>query len=166
MLAELERMSLSADWAERVHAARLVIRLHPAVSVAVVTRLLMDSESIPVAEAMVATLLNARREAGIPLVLRSLGRQPVTGQSLLEGLMNSELDDVDVRGTIVEVLQGSEDRDEVAGALEAITWLAPGGNFPATPAARSRVIELIDYPDEAICALAAEALTALAHTDI
>jgi hypothetical protein len=112
---------------------------------------------------MVAALLNARREAGIPLVLRSLGRQPATGQPLLEGLMNSELDDVDVRGTIVEVLQDSADRDEVAGALAAITWLAPGGNFPASTAALARVIELTEYPDEAIRTLATEVLTAAAR---
>jgi hypothetical protein len=46
MLAELERMSLSADWSERAHAAGLVIRLDPAAGEAIVTRLLMDSESI------------------------------------------------------------------------------------------------------------------------
>ncbi len=162
MLAELERMSLSADWVERVHAARLVSRLDPATSETIVTRLLMDSESVPVAEAMVTALLDVRREAGIPLVLRSLGRRRATGQPLLEGLMNSELDDVDVRGTIVEVVVATKDRDELAGALAGIAWLAPGGNFPASPAALLRVIELTDDPDETIRLLAAEALTALA----
>lgn len=165
MLAELERMSLSADWVERVHAARLVIRLDPGTSEAIVTRLLMDFESVPVAEAMVAALLNVRREAGIPLVLRSLGRSRVTAQPLLEGLMNSELDDVDVRGTIAGVVLASEDREEIAGALMAIAWLGPGGNFPASPAVHARVSELAGHPHEAIPILAAAALTALRRVD-
>ena len=76
--------------------------------------------------------------------------------------MNSELDDVDVRRTIVEVLVATEDRDELAGALAAIAWLAPGGNFPASPAALLCVIEVTDDPDETMRLLAAEALTALA----
>jgi hypothetical protein len=165
MLAELERMSLSADWVERVHAARLVTRLDPGTNEAIVTRLLMDSDSIAVAEAMVAALLGVRREAGIPLVLRSLGRTRAGAQPLLEGLMNSELDDIDVRGTIVERLLASEDRDEIAGALEAIAWLAPGGGFPATPAVHARVLELTGSPDEATRVLAAEAHTALRRID-
>ena len=57
--------------------------------------------------------------------------------------MNSELDDVDVRGTIVAVLLATEDRDEIAGALGAIAWLgARRATFPAPPAALLRVIEL------------------------
>jgi hypothetical protein len=164
MLAELERMSVSADWVERVRAAQLVTRLDPGASEPIVTRLLMDSESTRVAETMVASLLNVRREAGIPLVLRSLGRRRATGQPLLEGLMNSELDDVDVRGTILSVLLATEDRDEVVGALAAIAWrLAPGGNFPASPAALDRVVELTEHSEEAIRVPAAEALTALAR---
>jgi hypothetical protein len=163
MLAELERMSVSADWVERVRAAQLVTRLDPGASEPIVTRLLMDSESTRVAETMVASLLNVRREAGIPLVLRSLGRRRATGQPLLEGLMNSELDDVDVRGTILSVLLATEDRDEVVGALAAIAWLAPGGNFPASPAALDRVVELTEHSEEAIRVPAAQALTALAR---
>jgi HEAT repeat protein len=163
MLAELERMSLSPDWVERARAAQLVTRLDPGASEAIVLRLLMDSDSIPVAEAMVASLLNARREAGIALVLRALGRRRATGQPLLEGLLNSELDDVDVRGTVVSVLLATEDGDEVVGALGAIAWLAPGGNFPASPDALDRVVELTEHSEEAIRVLAAEALTALAR---
>ena len=124
MLAELERMSLSSDWVERVHAARLVTCLDPGTNEAIVTRLLMDSDSVPVAEAMVAALLGVRREAGIPLVLSSLGRTRAGAQPLLEGLMNSELDDVDVRGTIVERLLASEDRrrDQRAPSRRSPGW--------------------------------------------
>jgi hypothetical protein len=163
MLEELDGMSRSSDWVERVRAARLVARLDPGTSEPIVVRLLMDDESLPVAEAMVAALLGMRREAGIPLVLRTLGRRRATGQPLLEGLMNSELDDVDVRGTIVSVLLAPEDRDEVVGALGAIAWLAPAGGFPATPAALTRVSELSEHPEEAIRVLARAALTALAR---
>ena len=97
MLAELERMSLSATGSSVSTPPRLVSRLDPGASEAIVTRLLMDSESVPVAEAMVAALLNVRREAGIPLVLRSLGAaaaRPVSPCS--RASMSSELDGVDV----------------------------------------------------------------------
>src|SRR5215212_3769045 len=100
MLEALEHMSRSEDWVERVRAARLVARLEPAASEAIVVHLLMDDHTA-VAEAMVAALLSERRESAIPLVLRTLGRRRATGQPLLEGLLSSELDDVDVRGTIV-----------------------------------------------------------------
>ncbi len=163
MLTALERMSLSPDWVERVRAARIAARLEPAASEAIVVRLLMDTESTAVADAMVAALLSVRREAAIPLVLRSLGRRRASGQPLLEGLMNCELDDVDARGAIVAALLASEDRDEIVGALGAIAWLAPGGGFPATPAALGRVLELGEHDEEAIRILAAQALVALAR---
>ena len=162
MLAALERMSRSQDWVERVRAARLLARLDPGASEAIVVRLLTD-ETTAVVEAMVSALLDARREAAIPLVLRTLGRRRAAGQPLLEGLLTSELDDVDVRGTIVSVLLASEDRDEVVGTLGAIAWLAPGGGFPATPEAFARVMELSEHAEEAVRILAGEALIALAR---
>ena len=162
MLAALERMSRSQDWVERVRAARLLARLDPGASEAIVVRLLTD-ETTAVAEAMVAALLVARREAAIPLVLRTLGRRRAAGQALLEGLLDSELDGVDVRGTIVSVLLASEERDEVVGALGAIAWLAPGGGFPATPEAFARVMELSEHAEEAVRILAGQALIALAR---
>jgi hypothetical protein len=162
MLAALERMSRSEDWVERVRAARLVARLDAGASEAIVVRLLGD-ETTAVAEAMVAALLDTRRETAIPLVLRTLGRRRAAGQPLLEGLLTSELDDVDVRGTIVSVLLGSEDRDEIVGTLGAIAWLAPGGGFPATPDTLARVMELSNHGEEAVRILAGEALVALAR---
>ena len=40
---------------------------------------------------------------------------------------------------------------ELVGALEAIGWLAPGGGFPAPPAALARMsTELASDSDEAI----------------
>lgn len=123
--------------------------------------LLRDSRS-SVREAMVAALLEARREAAIPLLLRCLGQDRAGGQNVLEGLLDSELDGLDVRGKIAEVATGSRDRDEIVGALSAIAWLAPGGGFPASAALRRRVRELGESPDEPIRVLAKAALAALA----
>ena len=162
MFEALERMSHAVDWMERVRAARLVARLDPGVSEALVVHLLMD-DSTAVAEAMVAALLSERRESAIPLILRTLGRRRATGQPLLEDLLNCELDGVDVRGTIASVLIASEDRDEIVGTLSAIAWLAPGGGFPATPASLARVMELSEHSEEALRILAGEALIALAR---
>jgi hypothetical protein len=113
-------------------------------------------------EAMASALLELRREAGIPLLLRSLGRQRTAGQILLESLLYSELDGVDVRGTIVSILLATSDRDEIAGALSAIGWLTPSGGFPGSPACRTRVLALCEDADEAIRVLARAALVALA----
>ena len=162
MLAALERMSRSEDWVERVRAARLVARLDPGASEAIVERLLTDDRT-PVAEAMVTALLHARRETAIPLVLRTIGRRRAVGQALLEGLLNSELDGVDVRGTIIAVLLAAGDRDEIVGALGAIAWLAPSGGFQAPPEAFARVMELSESDEQAVRVLAAEALVALAR---
>jgi hypothetical protein len=158
----LERMARSADWVQRVRAARLVARLDAAESEAIVLRLLRDPDSTAVTEAMVAALLEARREAAIPLVLRSLGQDRAAGQALLEGLLNSEIDGVEVRETIVSVLLETDDRDEVVGALGAIGWLAPSGGFVASPAAHAHVQALTEHPEEAIRVLARAALAALA----
>ena len=113
-------------------------------------------------EAMAASLLETRREAAIPSSCAASGRQRQRGQILLERLLDSELDDVDVRGTIVSVLLHTNDRDEIAGALGALGWLAPSGGFPGSVAARVRVLALCDDPDEAIRALAQAAIVALA----
>jgi hypothetical protein len=118
-----------------------------------VLRLLCDPRE-GVMDAMAASLLEIRREAAIPLLLRSLGRQRAAGQSLLERLLESELDDVDVRGTIVSVLLDTSDRDEIAGALSAVGWLTPSGGFPGSAASHARVLLLCDDPDEAIRVLA------------
>jgi HEAT repeat protein len=126
-----------------------------------ILRLLSDRRE-DACEAMAAALLELRREAAIPLLLRSVGRQRASGQILLESLLDSELDDVDVRGTIVSVLLDTSDRDEVAGALSAVGWLAPSGGFPGSPAAHARVQALCDDPDEAIRVLAQAALVAFA----
>ncbi len=106
-----------------------------------------------------------RREAAIPLVLRSLGqdRPRDAASRCSRACINSELDGVDVRGAIVAALLASDDRDELVGALEAIGWLAPSGGFPATPAALGRVLELSEHDEEAIRILAAQALVALAR---
>jgi hypothetical protein len=126
-----------------------------------VLRLLSDRrEGAP--DAMAAALLELRREAAIPLLLRSLGRQRARGQILLERLLDSELDEVDVRGTITSILAHTCDRDEIAGALSAIGWLAPSGGFPGSPATRARVQALCDDPEEAIRVLAQAALVAFA----
>ena len=128
---------------ERVHAARLVSRARPATSETIVDAPPDGfSESVPVAEAMVTALLDVRREAGIPSrpPLRSASRR-ATGQTLLEGLMNSELDDVDVRGTIVDVLLATEDRDEIAARSARSRGRPPAGTFRRSPAALLRVIE-------------------------
>ncbi len=111
---------------------------------------------------MARALLELRREAAIPLLLRSLGRQRASGQILLESLLDSELDDVDVRRTITAVLVHTSDRDEIAGALSAIGWLTPSGGFPGSPEAHARVQALCDDPDEAIRVLAQAAHVAFA----
>jgi hypothetical protein len=113
-------------------------------------------------EAMASALLELRREAGIPLLLRSLGRQRAAGQILLERLLDSELDGVDVRATIISLLLETNDRDEIAGALSAIGWLTPSGGFPGSPASQARVLALCEDADEAIRVLARAALIALA----
>jgi len=142
-------------------AARRLAREATAESDAAILRLLGDPRS-GAAEAIASAVLELRREAGIPLLLRSLGRRRADGQILLERLLDSELDDVDVRGTIVSVLLESDDPDEIAGALNAIGWLAPSGGFPGSPAAHARVVALGEHADEAIRVLAEAALVALA----
>jgi hypothetical protein len=159
----LERMSTSADWVQRVQAARLIARLDPADSETIVLRLLRDPDSAAVKEAMAAALLENRREAAIPLILRCLGQDRTAGQWLLEGLLDSELDGVEVRDAIVSVLMETDDRDEVVGALSAIAWLAPSGGFPASEAARAHVDALTAHSEEPIRALALAARAALAE---
>jgi hypothetical protein len=94
-------------------------------------------------------------------VVRALGQKRAAGQGLLEGLLTSELDDVDVRGSLTRVVVETHDRDELIGALQAIGWLAPSGGFPATTALQLRVHALIGHPEEAIQVLARQALVAL-----
>jgi hypothetical protein len=142
-------------------AARLLARRDAAESQVAILRLLGDRRE-GVTDAMASALLELRREAGIPLLLRSLGRQRAAGQILLERLLDSELDGVDVRGTIVSILLATTDRDEIAGALSAIGWLTPSGGFPGSPASHARVLALCEDADEAIRVLAQAALVALA----
>jgi HEAT repeat protein len=160
----LERMSRSKDWSERVQAARLVAR-HAVENEKIVLRLLRDAGSTAVSEAMVAALLETRREGAIRLILRSLGQaegaSDETDQCILEGLLSSELDGIEVRGSIVSVLQETDEPQELVGALRAIGWLAPGGGFPAPPAARAQVTELANDSDARIREAAQRALTAL-----
>jgi HEAT repeat protein len=167
----LERLSRSADCGERVRAARLVVRSDAADREAIVLRLLRDPGSTAVSEAMVAALLETRREEAIPLILRSLGQTDGAppGQSeqcLLDGLLNGELDGVDVRGSIVTVLLETHARDELLGALAAIAWLAPGGGFPAPPAALELAEELAGDANEAIRTAALNALAALGSREL
>jgi hypothetical protein len=143
-----------------LEAARIVARQDARENEAVVLRRLCDPRS-GIAEAMVTALLEARREAAIPLVLRCLGEHRAEGQRLLEGLLESELDGLDVRGKIVSVLIDSDDRNEMLGALSAIGWLAPSGGFPGSPAALARVHDLSESPDEPVRILAQAAVTAL-----
>lgn len=173
MLDPVTRLSLSKDWEQRVEAARLVARQDAAPSESMVLRLLRDATSAAVTAAIVAALLDARREAGIPLVLRSLGqdlpdeaeardRFDQASQLMLEGLLNSELDGVDVRGAVIATLLETSDRHELVGALEAIGWIAPSGGFPASPLAVAHVEELFEHPDGTIRGLALKARAALA----
>ena len=141
-------------------AARLLALRATPESEQVVMKLLGDPRR-GVREAMVAALLDARREAAIPLVLRCLGERRSEGQLLLEGLLESELDGLDVRGKIVSVLIDTDNRNEMLGALSAIGWLAPSGGFPGSPAAIARVQSLSESPEDAVRILAQAALTAL-----
>ena len=142
-------------------AARLLARRATPESEQVVMKLLGDPRR-GVSEAMVAALLEARREASIPLVLRCLGRHRAGGQNLLEGLLDSELDGLDVRGKIAAVLIATDERDEIVGALSAIAWLAPGGGFPGSATVQARVHELSESDDEPVRVLAEAALATLA----
>src|SRR6476659_2221067 len=139
----IERLARSADWSERARAARLIARGKPGDKEEIVLRLLRDPGSAAVSETMVAALLEARREGAIRLILRSLGHDgeasQETGQTLLDGLLSRELDGIEVRASIVSVLQDSDDPDELVGALRAIAWLAPSGGFPAPPEALAHV---------------------------
>jgi HEAT repeat protein len=156
-----ERDSDSDRLAAAQAAARLLARRAAPESEDVIQVLLRDPRS-SVREAMVAALLEARREAAIPLLLRCLGQDRAGGQNVLEGLLDSELDGLDVRGKIADVVTATGDRDEIVGALSAIGWLAPGGGFPASAALLQRVRELAESPDEPIRVLAQAALAALA----
>jgi HEAT repeat protein len=162
MSDSLTRLARSEDWSDRVRAAQVVARSDLADKEAIVLRLLMDPASTAVSEAMVTALLEARREGAIRLILRALGHsgEGETAEALLEGLLDSELDGLDVRGSIVSVLLGTDDRRELLGALAAINWLAPRGGFQAPPTALARVSELNEGSDHAIRAAANRALTA------
>ena len=161
----LARLAYSEDWAERVRAAQIIAWGDVAEREAIVLRLLRDPGSAAVSEAMVTSLLEARREGAIRLILRSLGQRPEGGgdsaDCLLESLLNSELDGLDVRGTIISVLLETDSRDELLGALGAIHWLAPGGGFPAPERALAHVTRLARDSDESIRVAARRALTAL-----
>lgn len=155
-----ERDSDSDRLAAAQAAARLLARRSAPESEDVVQMLLRHPRS-SVREAMVAALLEARREAAIPLLLRCLGQDRAGGQNVLEGLLDSELDGLDVRGKIAAVVTATGDRDEIVGALSAIGWLAPGGGFPVSAALLQRVRELAESPDEPIRVLSQAALAAL-----
>jgi hypothetical protein len=165
MTDPLARLAASEDWSERARAAQLIARSDAADKEAIVLRLLRDPDTA-VSEAMVAALLEVRREGAVPLVLRALGQPDGAApddndQCLLEALLNSELDGIDVRGTIVSTLLETHARDELLGALAAIAWLAPSGGFSAPPSARALVRELTADANEAISAGARSALAAL-----
>jgi HEAT repeat protein len=158
----LARLAHSEDWTERVRAAQVVVWSDVADREAIVLRLLADPDSSAVREAMVMALLEARREGAIRLILRSLGQNGAgeVAATLLEGLLDSELDGLDVRGSIVSVLFESGDRDALLGALTVIDWLAPSGGFQAPARALARVGELAEDSDEAIRVAATRALAA------
>ena len=162
----IERMASSEDWSERARAARMLARAGPGDKEEIVLRLLRDPGSAAVSEAMVAALLEARREGAIRLILRSLGHDgdasQESAQTLLEGLLSSELDGIEVRASIISVLQDTDDRNELVGALRAIGWLAPSGGFPAPPEALAHVKELANDSDATVRAAAQRAVTALA----
>ena len=162
----IERLARSEDSSERARAARLIARARPGDKEEIVMRLLRDPGSAAVSETMVAALLEARREGAVRLILRSLGHgEEASGrssQTLLEGLLSSELDGVEVRASIVSVMQVTDDRDERVGALRAIGWMAPGGGFPAPPEALAHVRELANDSDARVRTAAQKAVTALA----
>jgi hypothetical protein len=162
----IARLARSDDWVERVRAAHIIAWSDVAAREETVLGLLRDPGSAAVREAMVASLLEARREGAIPLILRALGQSggdatAEAAQCLLEGLLDSELDGLDVRGTIISVLLESDARDELLGVLAAINWLVPGGGFPAPPRALARVTRLARDKDEAMRKAARDALPAL-----
>jgi HEAT repeat protein len=162
----LARLARSDDWSERARAARLVARSDAADQEALALQLLRDPDSTAVSEAMVASLLEVRREGAIRLILRSLGRPDGAppdecDQCLLEGLLTSELDGVEVRGAIVSVVLETHVRDELLGALAAIAWLAPGGGFPAPPQALDLVSSLAEDSSDVMRKAARQALAAL-----
>jgi hypothetical protein len=174
MLDPVTRLSLSPETDDRVRAARLVARQASAGSDVMVLRLLRDTRSTAVSEAMARSLLRFRREAAIPLILRALGQDipavqsfrdhfDATNQVLLESLLDSELDNVEVRETIVHVLLSTEESHETVGALEAIGWIAPSGGFPASETALAHVDELSDHADQLVRGLARKAREALAE---
>jgi hypothetical protein len=170
-LEALDSMSRSGDRDERLRAAHLAARHDAVATEEVVMRLLRDPGDVAVTAAMATALLEVRREAAIPLILRSLGqdlpaerdeRFDQAGQLLLESLLDSELDGVVVRETILAVVLDTADRRKLLGALAAIAWIAPSGGFPAPADARARVGELSESGDETIRGLARDALAALA----
>ncbi len=174
MLDPVTRLSLSEDWADRVEAARLVARDHRGETDSMVLRLLRDTRHVAVTRAMVSALLAARREAAVPLILRALGQElpedddardlfDAAGEILVEGLVDSELDGVDARGSVVSVLLETDDPHELVGALEAIGWLAPTGGLPFSAAALEHVEDLTrSASDDTVRGLAGKARTALA----
>ena len=172
MLDPITRMSLLPDADDRKRAARLVARQPPGENEVMVLRLLRDTRSTAVADAMARSLLQSWREAAVPLVLRALGQDmpaadaardhfDAKSQELLESLLDSELDGLDVRGEIVSVLLATEQSHELVGALEAIGWIAPSGGFPATETALAQVDRLSGHADELVRGLALKARAAL-----
>ena len=172
MLDPITRMSLLPDMDDRMRAARLVARQPPGDHETMVLRLLRDTRSTAVADVMARALLHSWREVAVPLVLRGLGQDipaadaardhfDATSQVLLESLLDSELDGLDVRGAIVSVLLGTEESHELVGALEAIGWIAPSGGFPASDTALAQVDRLTGHGDELVRGLARKAREAL-----
>jgi hypothetical protein len=172
MLDPITRMSLLPDADDRMRAARLVARQPPGQNGAMVLRLLRDTRSTAVADAMARALLHSWGDAAVPLILRALGQDipapdpardhfDATSQVLLESLLDSELDGLDVRAAIVSVLLTTEQCNELMGALEAIGWIAPSGGFPATETALAQVDRLSEHADELIRGLACKAREAL-----
>ena len=171
MVDELDEMSRSEDWRQRVRAAHLIARCEPGERDAIALRLLQDPKDTAVTEAMVEALVQERREAAVPLIVSALASDPDEqddgedygsgGDYIVGGLSNARADGIDVDGAIARVVLESDNRQELVGALDAIVWFTQSGGFDAPPELLVRLQAFIQHPDYAIRALAWHALEAL-----
>jgi hypothetical protein len=158
---DLDALSRSGEWSDRVEAANLAAAGAPEETEAIVLRLLRDPLNTAVTQSMTEELLQQRGATAIALVLRSLGtptgadaNHDEPGEQMLWSLQTGGNHGIDTEGAIIEALVESGDRSQTLGALDAIGWMAPLGNFAPSAEATALLDELTRHADAEVSRLA------------
>jgi hypothetical protein len=167
----LERLAGSENYADRVEAARIAARADGGANDAIVLRLLCDARDTAVPQAMAESLVEARGEAAISLLLRALGADipadaddhghQEAAEYTLNGLSRLWVEGVDVDAALTTTLLEAPSPQELIGALVAIQHYGSINFRRRSDAVRARLRELIAQSEYEIRALAWYALEEL-----